>query len=91
MDTKRDRATVTVKSGSTVFSVPPAAACMHSMQLKSSAFKCTQACRKAPAKVITMNVSGGNIKGIFELLTNKLEFSPFCKDEDTDPDSPSPH
>ncbi len=34
-----------------------------------------KACHKAPANVITMNVSGGNSKEIFELFTNKLVFS----------------
>ncbi len=43
-----------------------------SAQLKSSA---SNACHKAPAKVINMNVSGGNSKEIFELFTNKLVFS----------------
>ncbi len=43
------------------------------MQLKSSASNTrNKACHKAPAKVITMNVSGGNSKEIFELFTNKL-------------------
>ncbi len=40
--------------------------------------KCTQqdkAYRKAPVKVITMNVSGENINMIFELFTNKLVFT----------------
>ncbi len=36
---------------------------------------CNKACHKAPAKVITMNVSEGNSKEIFELFTNKLVFS----------------
>ncbi len=47
-------------------------------------------CREAPAKVITMNVSGGNSKEIFELFTNKLVFLS-RKNEVADPDSPSPH
>ncbi len=47
-----------------------------SAQLKSSASNTrNKACHKAPAKVITMNVSGGNSKEIFELFTNKLVFS----------------
>ncbi len=47
-----------------------------SAQLKSSASNThNKACRKAPAKVITMNVSGGNSKEIFELFANKLVFS----------------
>ncbi len=47
-----------------------------SAQLKSSPSNTrNKACRKAPAKVITMNVSGGNSKEIFELFTNKLVFS----------------
>ncbi len=65
-----------------------------SAQLKSSASNSNKACHKAPAKVITMNVSGGNSKEIFELFTNKLVFSvSVSKDEesDEDPDSPSPH
>ncbi len=69
---------MTVKSVSTVFRVPQQKQRVPSAQLKSSEFKCTQqakACRKAPAKVITMNVSGGNSKEIFELFTNKLLFS----------------
>ncbi len=49
---------------------------MPSAQLKSSASNTrNKACRKAPAKVITMNVSEGNSKEIFELFTNKLVFS----------------
>jgi len=48
----------------------PAAASesMPTAQLRSSAFKHTQetkACRKGPAKVITMNVSGGNSNKLF--------------------------
>ncbi len=66
-----------------------------SAQRKSSASNTrNKACHKAPAKVITMNVSGGNSKEIFELFTNKLGFLCQCrKDEesDEDPDSPSPH
>ncbi len=47
-----------------------------SAQLKSSASNTrNKACHKAPAKVITMNVTGGNSKEIFELFTNKLVFS----------------
>ncbi len=47
-----------------------------SAQLKSSASNTrNKACHKAPAKVITMSVSGGNSKEIFELFTNKLVFS----------------
>ncbi len=47
-----------------------------SAQLKSSASNTrSKACHKALAKVITMNVSGGNSKEIFELFTNKLVFS----------------
>ncbi len=49
----------------------------------------TRDCQKAPAKVINMNVSGGNIKEIFELFTNKLAFS-VSVSQDEDPDS-SPH
>ncbi len=48
----------------------------RSAQLKSSASNTrNKACHKAPAKVITMSVSGGNSKEIFELFTNKLVFS----------------
>ncbi len=90
METTGDRA-ATVKSGSTVFRVPQQQ--RASAQLNSSASNTpNKACHKAPAKVITMNVSGGNSKEIFELFTNKLVFS-VSKDEesDDDPDSPSPH
>ncbi len=75
VETTRDRAAAAVKSGSTVFSV------LQQQQRAVSAaeefcFKYTnKACHKAPAKVITMNVSGGNSKEIFELFTNKLVFS----------------
>ncbi len=66
-----------------------------SAQLKISASNThNKACHKAPAKVITMNVSGGNSKEIFELFTNKLVFSvsvPKDEESDEDPDSPSPH
>ncbi len=62
-----------------MFSVPQQQqAQVTSAQLKSSVFKCTQkvkACHKAPANIITMNVSAGNSKEIFELFTNKLMFS----------------
>ncbi len=49
-------------------------------RLSRAAWRClvsrsSSECRKAPAKVITMNVSGGNSKEIFELFTNKLVFS----------------
>ncbi len=75
VETTRDRAAATVKSVSTVFSVPQQQR-EPSAQLKSSASNtCNKACHKAPAKVITMNVSGGNSKEIFELFTNKLVFS----------------
>ncbi len=41
-------------------------------QLKSSASNTrNKACHKPQQKVITMNVSGGNSKEIFELFTNK--------------------
>ncbi len=60
VETTGDRAAAAVKSGSTVFSVPQ---------------QQNKACHKAPAKVITMSVSGGNSKQIFELFTNKLVFS----------------
>ncbi len=66
-ETTQDR-TATVKSGSTVFSVP-----QQSVRMRSNTHN--QACHKAPAKVITMNVSGGDSKEIFELFTNKLVFS----------------
>ncbi len=56
---------------------------MASAQRKSSK---PEACRKAPAKVITLNVSKG-IKEIFGLFTNKLGFYEFSKDEVVDPDS----
>ncbi len=66
----RDRAAAAVKSGSTVFSVQQQQR-EPSAQLKSSASNTrNKACHKAPAKVITMNVSGGNSKEIFELFTN---------------------
>ncbi len=43
-----------------------------SAQLKSSASNTrNKACHKPQQKVITMNVSGGNSKEIFELFTNK--------------------
>ncbi len=74
VETTRVRATATVKSGSTVFSVPQQR--VPSAQLKSSTSNTrNKACHKAPAKVITMNVSGGNSKEIFELITNKLVLS----------------
>ncbi len=47
---------------------------------------------KLAAKVITMNVSGGNSKD--RLYFNYLLICFLCqchKDEDDDPDSPSPH
>ncbi len=37
-------------------------------------YYCWRASFKAPAKVITMNVSRGNSKEVFELFTNKLRF-----------------
>ncbi len=74
VETTRDRV-ATVKSVSTVFSVLQQHR-VPSAQLKSSASNThNKACHKAPAKVITMNVSGGNSKEIFELFTNKLVFS----------------
>ncbi len=68
VETTRHRAAAAVKSGSTVFRVPQ-------QQRAVSAAESNKACHKAPAKVITMNVSGGNSKEIFELFTNKLVFS----------------
>ncbi len=51
-------------------------ACFKFKIQKSSASNTrNKACHKAPAKVITMNVSGGNSKEIFELFNNKLVFS----------------
>ncbi len=45
-------------------------------------YYCWRASFKAPAKVITMNVSRRNSKEVFELFTNKLSFFlEFCKDE----------
>ncbi len=73
VETTRDHA-ATVKSGSTVFRAPQQQR-VPSAQLKSSASNARNACCKAPAKVITMNVLGGNSKEIFELFTNKLVFS----------------
>ncbi len=74
VETTRDRAAAAVKSGSTVFSVQQQQ--RASAQLNSSASNThSKACHKAPAKVINMNVSGGNSKEIFELFTNKLVFS----------------
>ncbi len=73
VETTGDRATA-VKSGSTVFSVQ-----QQQRAVSADEEFCVQirnkACHKAPAKVITMNVSGGNSKEIFELFTNKLVFS----------------
>ncbi len=75
VETTRDRAAATDRSVSTVFRVPQQQR-EPSAQLKSSASNtCNKACHKAPAKVITMSVSGGNSKEIFELFTNKLVFS----------------
>ncbi len=81
VETTGDCAAAAVKSGWTVFSVPQQQRAVS--KLKSSASNtCNKACHKAPAKVITMNVSGGNSKEIFELFTNKLVFSVSClKDE----------
>ncbi len=59
----------TVKSSSTVFSV------QQQQRAVSAAEEFCIQIHKAPAKVITMNVSGGNSKEIFELFTNKLVFS----------------
>ncbi len=73
VETTGDR--VATESGSTVFRVPQQQS-QSSAQLNSSASNThNKACRKAPAKVITMNVSGGNSKEIFELFTNQLVFS----------------
>ncbi len=68
VETTRDRAATTVKNGSTVFSVQQQRACRQRSwrALRSNARN--KACRKAPAKVITMNVSGGNSKEIFFYL-----------------------
>ncbi len=57
---------------------------MASAQRKSSK---PEACRKASAKVITLNVSKGIIKEIFELFTNKLWLYEFSKNEVADPNS----
>ncbi len=74
VETTGDRV-ATVRSGSTVFRVPQQQR-EPSAQLKSSASNTrNKACHKAPAKVITMNVSGGNSKEIFNFFTNKLVFS----------------
>ncbi len=81
VETTGDCAAAAVKSIWTVFSVPQQQRAVS--KLKSSASNTrNKACHKAPAKVITMNVSGGNSKEIFELFTNKLVFSVSClKDE----------
>ncbi len=74
VETTPDHAAATVKNGSTVFSVQQQQRAVS--KLKSSASNThNKACHKAPAQVITMNVSGGNSKEIFELFTNKLVFS----------------
>ncbi len=74
VETTRDRAATTVKSGSTVFRVPQQQRAVSAAE--EFCFKYSnKACLKAPAKIITMNVSGGNSKEIFELFTNKLVFS----------------
>ncbi len=68
VETTRDRAAAAVKSVWTVFSVPQVQ--RASAQLKSSASNTrNKACHKAPAKVITMNVSGGNSKEIFDMFS----------------------
>ncbi len=69
VETTPDRAAAAVKSSSTVFSVP------QQQRAVSAAEEFCIQINKAPAKVITMNVSGGNSKEIFELFTNKLVFS----------------
>ncbi len=80
VETTRVRATTT-ESGSTV---------LESAYLKSSVFKRTQhtkACRNAPAKVITMNVSGEIETRYFNyLLIHWCFLCQCCKDEDDDPD-----
>ncbi len=59
---------------------------MPSAQLKSSAFK-NKACHKAPAKVITMNVSGEIVRRYFNYLLINYCFLCQCrKDEDEEPD-----
>ncbi len=63
-----------------------------SAQLKISASNTrNKACHKAPAKVITMSVSGGNSKEIFELFTNKLCFLCQCRKDEESDDDPDSH
>ncbi len=74
VETTGDRAAAAVKSGS--LCLVSSSSREPSAQLKSSASNThNKACHKAPANVITMIVSGGNSKEIFELFTNKVVFS----------------
>ncbi len=75
VETTRDRAAAAVKSGSTVFSVPQQQRACRQCSWRVLPSNSNKACLKAPAKVITMNVSRGNSKEIFELFTYKLVFS----------------
>ncbi len=74
VETRGDRV-ATVKSGSTLFRVPQQQRAVSTAEEFCVQIHPIKLAIKAPAKVITMNVSGGNSKEIFELFTNKLVFS----------------